>query len=107
MKTEIRSLSRFGRTELYTSGGKTFYGRWVPPPIVLDGNEKTVIVPADQHGQLDLLAHKEYNDRTLFWAIALVNNIFSITDEIVAGKELIIPKLENIRAALQNSEIIN
>ena len=104
-KTKIQPpfTSRMKRTNLYTKGGKTFFGRWNPPQIVLDGDEPTMRVPSTQEGQLDLIAYKKYGDRTLFWAIALANNIRSISDEVVAGLEIVIPKIENIRASLSET----
>ncbi len=102
MKIEVRLpfSSRFQRTPLFTLTGRTFFGLWMKPNIVLDGDEKIITVSADQSGQLDLLAEIEYQDRTLFWAIAVVNDIRHPPDEVLAGVELIIPKIENIRVAL-------
>jgi len=105
MKIEVTLpfTSRLKRTPLWTKKGKTFFGLWKKPNIKLDGDEKVIKISSDQIGQLDLLAQREYNDRSLFWAIAQVNNIGSISDEVVAGLNVFIPKLSNIRSALSDT----
>jgi len=110
MKVEVYLpfVSRFKKNPLYTDGGKTFFGVWNRPEIKLDGDEQIITVAEHQVGQLDLLAAEEYDDRSLFWAIATVNNIRHPPDEVVAGLKLTIPKLENIIAALSDtSEVEN
>lgn len=96
--------SRFKKTPVYTKNGKTFFGLWKPPSIKIDGDEKVVTISAAKKGQLDKTANEEYGTRELWWAIALVNNIVHPPDEVVAGLELVIPKLENIRQALQDND---
>lgn len=105
MKIEIRLpfTSRFKKTIPYTEQGRTYFGLWKKPDIILEGDEKVITISSDQEGQLDLIAEKEYDDRSLFWAIASVNGIRSVTDEVVSGLKIIIPHLENIRVALLDS----
>ena len=104
-KFELRPAftSRHKQTALYMKGGKAFYGVWKSPDIKMEGDEKEIIVTTDQEGQLDLYAYNEYGDRSLFWAIAYVNNIQSISDEVVAGMRLKLPHYDNVKAALTDT----
>jgi hypothetical protein len=96
--------SRFKRTELYTKAGKAFFGVWNPSVIKLDGDEKIYKVPMKYEGNLDLIAYQEYKDSSLWWVIALVNNIIHPPDEVKAGMLLTIPKLNNIKFSLLSEE---
>ena len=93
--------SRLRKTSIYSKKGKPFFGVWKKPEIQLDGDEKVITISLDQEGFLDIIAYEEYGDRAWWWAIASVNKIANVNDEIVAGKALIIPKLDNIRDAVQ------
>lgn len=101
VKIRLNFASRLKRTRLYTKNGRTFFGVWQKPEIALDGDEKIRTVESSLTGQLDTIAYQEYGSRAWWWAIAAANNIASVTDEVVAGLNLIIPKLENIREAVQ------
>ena len=105
IEIEVPYSSRLKRTKVYTYEGNTFYGVWNPPVVLLDGDEKIVIIDEINVGQLDFLAYSEYGDRAFWWAIAYVNNIKFPMDEIAVGIKLILPKIEHIRAAL--SETVN
>jgi|SRR3990172_2679434 len=100
----LSETSRFKKTALYAKAGKTFFGIWQPPKIAPTGQEKIVRIAQNQAGQLDLLAHVEYGDSSLWWCIALANNIMNLAEEVVVGKELVIPTLESIRLALLETE---
>ena len=104
VKINLPFTSRYKKTRLYTSGGKTFFGIWNPPNIKLDGDEKVITIRAHQAGSLDKIAYEEYGDRALWWAIAYVNNIKNPPEEVVAGLELVIPKPDNIKEALLETE---
>lgn len=104
-KTEIQLpfSSRLKKTRVYSDRGRVFFGIWKPPTIRLDGDEELIRIPEERSGSLDLYAHEYYGDRALWWAIAYVNNIKN-PQEVVAGKTIIIPKPENVRAALLETE---
>jgi len=91
------------KTPVYSKDGSAFFGVWQKPEITLDGDEKVVVVDVSNEGQLDLIAHKEYGDRAWWWAIAAVNRIGNVNDEVVAGLEIVIPKLNRIKEALQKT----
>ena len=106
-QVELPFTSPYKKTRLYTHGGKTFFGVWQPPDIVLDGDERVITIDTAQEGRLDTIAYREYGTRELFWAIAHVNQINNIQAEVVAGVELIIPKIDNVRAALQEEDHVD
>lgn len=103
LQLQLPFTSLYKNTALYTKAGKVFFGLWEPPQIAIDGDEAYIQVEVGQGGQLDLIADKYYGDRTLWWVIAYANKIGSVTDEVTPGKRIIIPKIENVRAALTES----
>ena len=90
----------YKRTRLFTQRGRSFFGRWRPPDVQIDGDEKEHIVREGTEGQLDILAHKEYGDRQLWRVIAQANLIDFPLEDVVPSMKLIIPKLANVNAAL-------
>jgi len=51
-------------------------------------------------GRLDTIAYNYYGDPMLWWVIADRNNMMFPVDEMVIGKELIIPSIQAIRSAM-------
>lgn len=94
-------VSRFKETVLLQKGGKVFFGRWTPPTIQIDGDEAKYLVTEQDKGTLDFIAFNQLGMRELWWAIALVNAIYHTPRDVVTGKVLTIPKIQNIYRALQ------
>lgn len=80
--------------------GKLFWGMWRPPEIQIDGDEERIIVDKAHEGGLGLYAYEYYGDPELFWVIAHVNQIDYPPEDVVQGLEIVIPKKENVIAAL-------
>ena len=53
------------------------------------------VVSPGEENRLDIIAYKYYNDASLYWAIALANNIFD-TYTIPVGTSLRIPALATL-----------
>lgn len=100
IELELDLTSPLSRTSALVDRGRAFFGIWEPPPVKLDGDEAQVVVPPGMGGQLDLFADSEYSDRALWWVIAQANKIDFPLRDVVPGMVLIIPKLENVLAAL-------
>jgi hypothetical protein len=100
---KLPSTSRYRVTPVYSKAGCAFFGVWVRPNVKRDGDEKIITIGDENRGQLDLIAHEEYGDRSLWWAIASMNFIRSVSDEVVPGLRLVVPKLANIKSALLES----
>lgn len=98
LQVKLNFFSRLKRTNLYTANGTTFYGVWKKPQIEVDGNEKVISLPTGK--SLEHIAFQEYGKRELWWAIAQVNGIRNVFDELKPGMQLRIPKENNIRDAL-------
>jgi len=94
-------FSRYKETRLLQSDGKVFFGRWKAPTIRLDGDEEEVQVTEEDRGVLDFISYRYYGTRELAWAIALVNGVSSIPNEVVPGLNLTMPKISRIEEALQ------
>lgn len=97
----LEYVSRFKETTLLQKDGKVFFGRWTPPSIPLDGDEVKVLVTEQDRGTLDFIAFKYMGTRELWWAIALVNGIFHTQTDVIPGKILTIPNINNVYRALQ------
>jgi hypothetical protein len=91
----------YKRTRLFTQRGRSFFGRWRPADVKIDGNEEEYVVVEGQEGQLDILADEKYGDRQLWRVIAHANLIDFPLEQVVVGLKLIIPKLYNVNAALR------
>lgn len=54
-------------------------------------------------GRLDMIAYNYYGNPMLWWAIADRNNIQFPIDDMVAGREIIIPSIQAIRSAMNRA----
>lgn len=73
--------------------GKRVYGMTYYPEIQPNTNDAFVI--AGEGDYLDTIAHKYYGDCSLWWIIALANNLGKGRLSIRAGKQLRIPANPN------------
>ena len=69
---------------------KTGYDSTLFPKIQRKSNDTLVI--AKNTDRLDMLAHKYYKDRTLWWVIALANNLPGDSFFIEPGTQIFIPR---------------
>lgn len=83
--------------------GRVRFGVWVPPDIDMTGASTHTVKIQDQ-SRIDLLAYDYYDDVSLWWVIARVNNIKNPLIELVPGTELKIPTKAAVMEAL--SEVI-
>jgi hypothetical protein len=95
--------SPYKKTALFIQRGRAFFGLWRPPQIALDGDEERIRIPLGMEGHLDLIAQVTLGDRRFWRAIAQVNKIDYPLEEVRVGDEIIIPKLERVRAAYQEA----
>jgi hypothetical protein len=68
---------------------KKYYESVIYPKIKPTDNDLYII--SEDGDRLDLLAHKYYSDRNLWWIIAVANNINDGTFYVDAGRQLRIP----------------
>jgi hypothetical protein len=100
IQIELPFSSRYHLTRLFQKDGKIFWGLWQPPEIQMDGDEEVIVVDDAHAGGLGLYAHEYYGDPELFWVIAHVNKIDYPPEDVVKGLQIVIPKKENVLAAL-------
>lgn len=100
---ELKFTNPYKRTALFIADGRAYFGLWRPPEITLDGDEERIRVPLGLEGHLDLIAQVTLGDREFWRAIAQVNKIDYPLEEVRPGDEIIIPKLEKVRAAYQQT----
>jgi hypothetical protein len=86
-----------------SSTKKKYLGSTIYPKIKASDNDLYVI--SEVTDRLDLLAHKYYGDRTLWWIIAVANNINDASFYVKEGIQLRIPS--DISKILNDLEKIN
>lgn len=72
---------------------------------VIEPQESDAIIISNESDYLDSLAYKYYNDPTLWWVIALANNLGKGRMSVPAGLQLRIPT--NINAILVQFNNLN
>ena len=88
-------------TNKYTK--KKYLGSVLYPKIKPNDNDMYII--SQQGDRLDILASKYYNESSLWWIIAVANNLNDASLHIEEGKQLRIPS--NISAINSELERIN
>lgn len=99
LKTRASFDSRYRlskvRIDDFILPGKRRYETWIAPDIDIDDYD-SILVTSAEHMRIDLIAWRAYRDCSLWWAIALVNNIGNAFASIPPGTILKIPKIEAI-----------
>jgi hypothetical protein len=91
-------------TNLTTTDTKRKYLGSVIYPKIKASNDDIYII-SDSSDRLDVLALKYYNDQSLWWIIAIANNLNDASYSIEAGKQLRIPS--NLNTIMNDFEKIN
>jgi hypothetical protein len=88
-------------TNKYTK--KKYLGSVLYPKIKPNDNDMYII--SQQSDRLDILANKYYNDSSLWWIIAVANNLNNASLSIEPGIQMRIPS--NVSKILNDLEKIN
>ena len=88
-------------TNKYTN--KKYLGSVLYPKIKPNDNDMYII--SQQSDRLDILANKYYNDSSLWWIIAVANNLNDASLSIEPGIQMRIPS--NVSKILNDLEKIN
>jgi len=88
-------------TNKYTK--KKYLGSIIYPKIKPNDNDMYVI--SQQSDRLDILASKYYNDQSLWWIIAVANNLNEASLSIEPGTQMRIPS--NVSKILNDLKKIN
>lgn len=101
----LSPLSRYRNTRLYedSSLNKTYFGVWRPPEIIETLPLTVHIVKMEEVNRPDLIAYRVYGNPTLFWVIALRNNILLPLRDMTTGLSLSCPNIDDIMRALGTS----
>jgi len=101
--SDIRS--RYRLTKLYVDDavklGTKRFSTWVAPEIDMSTYLRYTVMKADI-GRLDNIAYKFYNDPTLWWVIAYLNNIGNMLEDMTEGQTLYIPPIEEVMRSLSS-----
>jgi hypothetical protein len=108
VRISLRSRYRNTRVKKDAETGEVFFAIWRPPSIQETKPPKKHRIAPDELDRPDLIATREYGDPSLFWAIALRNNLIlpfiDVRKRLSEGRHiLIIPHIDDVMAALQNS----
>lgn len=93
----------YSTLQIEPSTKKKYLGSTIYPKIKASDNDLYII--SEVTDRLDLLAYKYYGDRTLWWVIAVANNINDASFYVKEGIQLRIPS--NISKILNDLEKIN
>ena len=88
-------------TNKYTK--KKYLGSIIYPKIKPNNNDMYII--SQQSDRLDILASKYYNDQSLWWIIAVANNLNDASLSIEPGTQMRIPS--NVSKILNDLKKIN
>ena len=95
---------RYKNSEILKSKtGKNYLASTIYPKIKPNDNDMYVI--SQQSDRLDILASKYYNDQSLWWIIAVANNLNDASLSIEPGIQMRIPS--NVSQILNDLEKIN
>lgn len=87
------------KSSRYAAGGSTEVGDklewWNRTNYTLTGTESVFTITDKYQGRLDLIAYDLYQDSSMWWIIAMLNNILDPFTEIVVGRELYVPTKQN------------
>jgi len=98
------TISRYRNTRVFSdSSGKVFYGTWRSPKIRQTKLPYIHIVAIEELKRPDLISYRVYQDPSMFWAIAVRNNIFMPMRDLTPGMTLMCPHVDDISAALSES----
>ena len=87
-----------------TDNNKRYYTAPIYPEIEQQDNDDYIISHIET--RLDLLAFNYYNDATLYWIIAICNNIQG-SIFVEPGKQLCIPNINRIPDILSEYNVLN
>ena len=93
----------YSATQTEPSTKRKYLGSTIYPKITPTDNDLYVI--SEVTDRLDLLANKYYGDRSLWWVIAVANNINDASFYVKEGLQLRIPS--NLSQILNDLEKIN
>lgn len=97
--------SRYRATAVHRdeTAKKPFFDVWRPPRIKETVPPSIIRVTARYKNRPDLVAYDVYGDVTLYWVIAIRNNIQFPMRDLAIGQVLFVPALEDVMAGLQAS----
>lgn len=96
-------MNRYENTKIYSNNGNPFYGITKYPKIPLRYDD--LYIYSTISDRLDILALTHYQDKTLWWVIAVANNIPKDSFNIPPGIQIRIP--QNIQNILYRFKVIN
>ena len=97
-------MQRYNNTSITNDkNGKRYYQSSLLPEINVSDIDEYIVVTEQK--RLDHLAQDYYNDATLWWIIALANNLSNPTLIIPTGMQLRIPK--DINSYITNYKELN
>jgi hypothetical protein len=99
---DLPVMSRYRNTRLYEDQdlGETYFGTWRAPRIIEAKPVTVHRVKPEEINRPDLIAHRLYGNSSLFWVIALRNNLLLPLRDLAVGQALICPHLDDVTRAL-------
>lgn len=85
--------SRYFYSSILKEGSEKRVETWDRPSFPVSSGDKYHTITKKQKGRLDLIAEIYYGDLTLWWIIAVANNIKNPLEDMVVGSTIRIPNL--------------
>lgn len=100
----IPKTSYLNFADLFNFQGETFFDTPDFPAIPISDKDKYVTIDSSYLGRIDLIAHDFYRDSSLWWVIALANNLDSLPTQVKLGIRLRVPALVTVRSILSKGK---
>ena len=98
-------MGRYDTIQVNKNSNKKRYYKSIIYPVI-EQLSSDIFIIAKETDRLDIMAHDYYNDDTLYWIIALCNNIYG-SIFVIPGMQLCIPHPNRILEILLELKKIN
>jgi len=101
-KLPVTSYMNF--CDLFEYEGETFYDTPDFPEIPQTDKDRIISIDEKYIGRLDLIAWDYYQDASLWWVIALANDLSRIPDQMQLNMKIRIPQIATVRSFLAKAK---
>jgi len=101
----LPSLSRYRNTRVFDDRdlNQVYFGTWRVPKIIENKPVSIHRVKPEELNRPDLIAFRVYGNSTLFWVIAVRNNLLLPLRDMSVGQALVCPHLDDVMRAISSS----
>lgn len=108
--------NRYSLTDIHiddsVAPGRRRYGLWKVPAIsnmpelpLKQGTYTRYTVTAADIGRIDMIAYKVYGEVSMWWAVAIYNNIANAFEDLEIGTVLLLPNKDIVVRAIEQAKV--